>query len=129
MGVAATGAGAALWRSRRMMLAEWGAFNLVEGLIGHQLLGIHHVCADLGGPLGWDVAFLGLGILLVRRGPGARSRRPEPHRAAGEATAEVRRGAEIDDVKDADNMLAVFLRGPGACASSRSSTSQAFALV
>lgn len=26
-----------------LLLAGWGAFNLVEGLIDHQLLGIHHV--------------------------------------------------------------------------------------
>src|SRR4051794_10708950 len=32
-----------------MLLAGWGAFNLVEGLIDHELLGIHHVRDDLGG--------------------------------------------------------------------------------
>jgi uncharacterized membrane protein len=54
------------WRAHvGMMLAGWGAFNLVEGLIDHQLLGIHHVRDDLGGPLGWDLAFLGFGVLLV----------------------------------------------------------------
>jgi uncharacterized membrane protein len=51
-----------------MLLAGWGAFNLVEGLIDHQLLGIHHVRDDLGGPLGWDLAFLGLGALLLVTG-------------------------------------------------------------
>jgi uncharacterized membrane protein len=60
------------WRQRRlgppwslhlgMLLAGWGAFNLVEGLIDHQLLGIHHVRDDLGGPLGWDLGFLALGL-------------------------------------------------------------------
>jgi uncharacterized membrane protein len=54
------------WRAHvGMMLAGWGAFNLVEGLIDHQLLGIHHVRDDLGGPLGWDLAFLAFGVLLV----------------------------------------------------------------
>jgi uncharacterized membrane protein len=54
------------WRAHvGMMLAGWGAFNLVEGLIDHQVLGIHHVRDDLGGPLGWDLAFLGSGVLLV----------------------------------------------------------------
>jgi uncharacterized membrane protein len=47
------------------LLAGWGVFNLVEGLIDHQLLGIHHVRDDLGGPIGWDLAFLGFGLLLV----------------------------------------------------------------
>jgi hypothetical protein len=54
------------WRAHfGMMLAGWGAFNLVEGLIDHQLLGIHYVRDDLGGPLCWDLAFLGFGVLLV----------------------------------------------------------------
>jgi len=48
-----------------LVLAGWGVFNLVEGLIDHQLLGIHHVRDDLGGPLGWDLGFLALGALLV----------------------------------------------------------------
>ena len=46
-------------------LAGWGAFNVVEGLIDHQILGLHHVRDDLGAPLGWDLAFLGLGAVLV----------------------------------------------------------------
>jgi uncharacterized membrane protein len=48
-----------------MLLAGWGAFNVVEGLIDHQLLGIHHVRDDLGAPLGWDLGFLAFGALLV----------------------------------------------------------------
>ena len=48
-----------------MLLAGWGTFNLVEGVIDHQLLGIHHVRDDLGGPIGWDLGFLALGALLV----------------------------------------------------------------
>jgi uncharacterized membrane protein len=48
-----------------LMLAGWGAFNLVEGTIDHQILGIHHVRDDLGGPLGWDLAFLASGMLLL----------------------------------------------------------------
>jgi uncharacterized membrane protein len=51
-----------------LMLIGWGTFNLVEGLIDHQLLGIHHVRDDLGGPLGWDLAFLAFGALLVAAG-------------------------------------------------------------
>jgi uncharacterized membrane protein len=47
------------------LLAGWGFFNLVEGLVDHQLLGLHHVRDDLGGPLGWDLGFLAFGVLLV----------------------------------------------------------------
>jgi uncharacterized membrane protein len=65
-----------------LMLAGWGAFNLVEGLIDHQLLGIHHVRDDLGGPLGWDLGFLAFGALLVAVGlsAAASARASEPAR-------------------------------------------------
>lgn len=54
------------WRAQiGMLLAGWGLFNLVEGIIDHQLLGIHHVRDDLGGPIGWDLGFLALGALLL----------------------------------------------------------------
>ena len=54
------------WRAHvGLLLAGWGAFNLVEGLIDHQILGIHHVRDDLGGPLGWDLGFLAVGAVLV----------------------------------------------------------------
>ena len=57
------------WRAHMgLLLAGWGIFNLVEGLINHQLLGIHHVRDDLGAPLGWDLAFLALGVLLIAVG-------------------------------------------------------------
>ena len=48
-----------------MLLAGWGTFNIVEGLIDHELLGIHHVRDDLGAPVGWDIGFLIFGALLV----------------------------------------------------------------
>jgi uncharacterized membrane protein len=51
-----------------LLLAGWGAFNLVEGLVDHQILGIHHVRDDIGGPLGWDLGFLAFGALLVAAG-------------------------------------------------------------
>ena len=57
------------WRGHLgMMLAGWGAFNLVEGVVDHQILGIHHVRDDLGAPLEWDLAFLGFGAALVAVG-------------------------------------------------------------
>jgi uncharacterized membrane protein len=48
-----------------LLLAGWGAFNLVEGLLSHQILNLHHVRDDLGGPLSWDIGFLALGALLL----------------------------------------------------------------
>jgi uncharacterized membrane protein len=51
-----------------LLLAGWGLFNVLEGLIDHQLLGVHHVRDDLGGPLAWDLGFLAFGVLLVAAG-------------------------------------------------------------
>ena len=46
------------------MLIGWGLFNLVEGVIDHHLLHVHHVI-ETEGHLVWDIAFLASGILLV----------------------------------------------------------------
>jgi uncharacterized membrane protein len=59
-----------VWRSRALWgwgLVGWGLFNLVEGILDHHILGIHHV---RGGPhqLGWDLGFLVLGAALVAAG-------------------------------------------------------------
>ena len=66
------------WRSGRLapnwsfhfglVLAGWGIFNVVEGLIDHQLLGVHHVRDDLGAPVSWDIGFLVLGAALIAGG-------------------------------------------------------------
>ena len=57
------------WRAHvGTLLLGWGAFNVVEGLIDHELLGIHHVRDDLGAPIGWDLGFLALGVALVVAG-------------------------------------------------------------
>ncbi len=54
------------WRFQiGLLLAGWGLFNLVEGIIDHQILGIHHVRDDLRGPLSWDLGFLAFGAVLV----------------------------------------------------------------
>ena len=74
------------WRSHiGMLMVGWGGFNLVEGVVDHQVLGIHHVRDDLGGPLSWDIGFLVVGALLVgagfalsRSGAHALSNRPTP---------------------------------------------------
>lgn len=51
-----------------LVLAGWGIFNVVEGLINHQILQIHHVRDDLGGPLSWDLGFLVVSVLLIVAG-------------------------------------------------------------
>lgn len=45
------------WTSRALwgwMLVGWGVFNLVEGLIDHQILGVHHVRTV---PAGWSAGW------------------------------------------------------------------------
>ena len=59
-----------------MLLTGWGVFNVTEGVISHQLLGLHHVRDDLGAPLAWDVGFLALGALLTAGGLAIAGRRP-----------------------------------------------------
>lgn len=52
----------ALWG---LVVSGWGIFNLVEGMINHHLLGIHHVRDDVADPRWWDAGFLTFGALLV----------------------------------------------------------------
>ncbi len=47
-----------------LVLTGWGIFNVVEGIIDHQILQVHHVRDDLGGPLAWDIGFLVFGVVL-----------------------------------------------------------------
>ncbi|KKK06066.1 DUF2243 domain-containing protein [Micromonospora sp. HK10] len=59
-----------LWRSPMLwgwVLVGWGLFNLVEGIVDHHLLGIHHVRS---GPhqTWWDLGFLALGVILIAVG-------------------------------------------------------------
>lgn len=85
------------WPNRALagsLLVGWGLFNLVEGLIDHQWLGIHHVnerverahwlAWDLGF-LAWGLAMLLAGLWLLRRarggrGPGGSAAAPAPLR-------------------------------------------------
>jgi uncharacterized membrane protein len=63
-----------LWWSSKMlagsMLLGFGAFNLIEGLIDHQILGIHHVneTAPQTQWLYWDVGFLIWGATMIVAG-------------------------------------------------------------
>lgn len=53
-----------------LALAGWGAFNLIEGIVDHHLLKIHHVRAeaDVDSVLAWDLSFLFVGAALVAAG-------------------------------------------------------------
>ncbi len=42
----------------------WGLFNVVEGIIDHQILGLHHVHPGAN-QLAWDLGFLLFGALLI----------------------------------------------------------------
>jgi uncharacterized membrane protein len=68
---------ALLWRDARMthapwptkifagaMLVGWGFFNVVEGIINHQILAIHHVRHG-DNHLAWDLAFLAWGAAML----------------------------------------------------------------
>lgn len=81
---------AILWRSRRHALKPlatrvfvgWlligaGGFDVVEGLIDHQALGVHHVREDSPRRLAWDLGFLAFGAATAAVGlavlPGRRA--------------------------------------------------------
>lgn len=70
-----------LWTARRevgippppavvigLLLFGWGAFNLVEGVVDHHLLGLHHVREDAAHRLAWDLAFLVWGATMMTAG-------------------------------------------------------------
>ena len=48
-----------------LVLMGWGLFNLVEGLVNHQLLSIHHVRTDTSNQLRWDLGFLAWGATML----------------------------------------------------------------
>jgi len=59
------------WIGKRLfgaMLAGWGIFNFVEGLIDHQILGIHHVRPGHPQELMFDLLFLASGVALIAVG-------------------------------------------------------------
>jgi uncharacterized membrane protein len=77
------------WRWRRLaggILLGFGLFNLVEGLVDHQLLGLHHVneTAPRDRWFIWDMAFLVWGLCLIAGGWGL-LRQPTPRPRPGMA--------------------------------------------
>lgn len=51
----------------RWIVVGWGLFNVVEGVVNHHLLQIHHV-REGEGELLLDLAFLGFGVALIALG-------------------------------------------------------------
>jgi uncharacterized membrane protein len=48
------------------LLVGWGLFNLVEGVVDHHILTIHHVREGANvNETAWDLAFLAIGAVLV----------------------------------------------------------------
>jgi uncharacterized membrane protein len=68
------------WSNRLLvgsLLFGWGLFNAIEGVIDHEILGVHHVNEPMPrdqwiywdlGFLAWGVAMLAAGSLLIRAG-------------------------------------------------------------
>jgi uncharacterized membrane protein len=56
------------WSSRAfigLIIAGWGLFNVVEGVINHQILQLHRVRETAGNLLAWDLAFLAWGAAML----------------------------------------------------------------
>lgn len=55
------------WSTRTFvgsLLGGWGLFNVIEGVVDHQLLGIHHVHPGPG-ELAWDLGFIGASAVMI----------------------------------------------------------------
>jgi uncharacterized membrane protein len=58
------------------MLMGWGIFNVVEGVIDHHILEVHHVVERLGQSM-WDWLFLGASAVLILIGRVIARERPQ----------------------------------------------------
>jgi uncharacterized membrane protein len=59
------------WSGRALAgggLLGWGSFNLIEGVIDHEILGLHHVMEYAADHRPADLAFLAAGVLLCALG-------------------------------------------------------------
>ena len=61
------------WSGKLMcgaVLLGWGIFNVVEGVVDHQLLGIHHVNETVAASqrMAWDIGFLAWGAVMLVAG-------------------------------------------------------------
>ena len=73
------------------MLVGWGAFNLVEGVINHQLLELHNV-REVAEPMAWNIGFLAfsaaillIGVALTYKLPRVRDLQRQTAEANGSA--------------------------------------------
>ena len=77
-----------LWWSGKMLvgtvLIGFGLFNLVEGLVDHQILGIHHVNETVPREqwIYWDLGFLLWGALMLVGGWSCGGRADVPRQAS-----------------------------------------------
>jgi uncharacterized membrane protein len=58
------------WSTRTFagsLVAGWGLFNVIEGVIDHQILGIHHVHPGAN-QLAWDLGFIAFGLVEIAVG-------------------------------------------------------------
>jgi uncharacterized membrane protein len=71
------------WTARAfigLLIFGWGAFNVVEGVVDHFLLQVHHVREDVDNQIAWDLGFLAWGVIMLLVGWWMyRSGRPETH--------------------------------------------------
>ena len=51
-----------------LMVAGWGAFNVVDSVLSHWVLGLHHIREDVAEPFWWDLGFFVLALVLVATG-------------------------------------------------------------
>ena len=59
------------WSGRTFLGAlslGWGLFNVIEGTLDHQLLGIHHVFEYTTNKLPWDISYLVFGVVMLAIG-------------------------------------------------------------
>ena len=47
------------------LLVGWSSFNVVEGIVDHHLLGLHHVKEGSNNLLAWDLRFLAWGAIML----------------------------------------------------------------
>jgi uncharacterized membrane protein len=58
------------WSTRTFggaLLLGWGSFNVIEGIVNHHVLGIHHVHPGEN-ELAWDLAFVVSGLVMSAAG-------------------------------------------------------------
>jgi uncharacterized membrane protein len=77
--------GVVRWSGRRLLgglAMGWGGFNVVEGILSHHVLGLHHVREAAANPLLWDIGFLVFGAALLVGGYAAARSERRPAREA-----------------------------------------------